>query len=75
VCYASITIAFLTPDLPFEQINYRDAPDAVPPRLMGAIERALRNSATRKMKYIFDPTIGMTFDCVTKAQEFYNIYS
>jgi hypothetical protein len=53
----------------------KDAPDAVPPRLMGAIERALRNSATRKTKYIFEPTIGMTFDCVTEAQEFYNIYS
>jgi hypothetical protein len=24
VCYASITIVFLAPDLPAEQINYRD---------------------------------------------------
>lgn len=53
----------------------KGAPDQSPPSLMGAIERALRYSSTRKTKYIFEPTPGMTFDCVAEAQEFYNIYS
>lgn len=53
----------------------KDAPDGMPPRLMGAIERALRSAATRKTKYIFEPAVGVTFDCVSEAQEFYNIYS
>ena len=43
--------------------------------MMGAIERALHNSLNRKDKYIFEPRVGMTFDCVNEAQEFYNIYS
>jgi hypothetical protein len=42
---------------------------------MGAIERALHNSSTRKTKYIFEPTPGMTFDYIAEAQEFYEIYS
>lgn len=52
-----------------------DAPEQRPARLIGDIERALRNSSTRKTKYIFKPTPGMTFDCVAEAQEFYEIYS
>lgn len=51
------------------------APTERPARTMGAIERALRNSSTRKTKYVFEPTLGMTFDCVAEAVEFYNIYS
>lgn len=53
----------------------KHAPDATPLRLVEAIERALRNSSSRKIKYIFEPTIGMAFDCVVEAQEFYNLYS
>ena len=53
----------------------KDAPDGCSQSLMGAIERALPNSSNRKGKYIFEPTVGMTFDCVSEAQEFYNIYS
>jgi hypothetical protein len=53
----------------------KDAPEGCPQSLMGAIERALRNASNRKGKYIFEPTPGMTFDCVSEAQEFYNIYS
>nr|TKW01273.1 hypothetical protein SEVIR_8G169500v2 [Setaria viridis]TKW01274.1 hypothetical protein SEVIR_8G169500v2 [Setaria viridis] len=52
-----------------------DAPEQRPARLMGAIERDLCNSSTRKTKYIFEPTPGMTFDCVVEPQEFYEIYS
>ncbi|CAN6201257.1 unnamed protein product [Urochloa humidicola] len=48
--------------------------DEMPPRLMGAIERVLRNSATRTTKYIFEPKNGMTFDCINEAREFYNMY-
>ena len=53
----------------------KDAPEASVPSMMGAIERALHNSLNRKDKYIFEPRVGMTFDCVNEAQEFYNIYS
>ena len=42
---------------------------------MGAIEKALRNASNRKGRFIFEPTPGMTFDCVSETQEFYNIYS
>jgi len=52
----------------------KDAPDSCSQSLVGAIERALRNAANRKGKYIFEPTTGMTFDCLSEAQEF-NIYS
>ena len=51
------------------------APTERPSRTIGAIEKALSNSSTRKTKYIFEPTPGMTFDCVAEAVEFYNIYS
>lgn len=51
------------------------APDSCESRLMGAVERALRNTGTRKTKYIFELAIGTKFNCVTEAQEFYNIYS
>jgi hypothetical protein len=53
----------------------KDAPEGCPQSLMGAIKRALRNASNRKGKYILEPTPGMTFDCVSEAQEFYNIYS
>jgi len=48
----------------------KDAPDGCSQSLMGAIERALRNSSNRKGKYIFEPTVGMTFDCVSELRNF-----
>ena len=53
----------------------KDAPDGCTQSLVGAIERALHDGSNRKGKHIFEPTPGMTFDCVSEAQEFYNIYS
>jgi hypothetical protein len=42
---------------------------------MGAVERALRSSSTRKTEHIFEPVIGMVFDSREEAKEFYNLYS
>ncbi|KAG2579973.1 hypothetical protein PVAP13_6NG301600 [Panicum virgatum] len=53
----------------------KDAPDGCTRSLMGAIEKALRNASNRKGRFIFEPTPGMTFDCVSETQEFYNMYS
>jgi hypothetical protein len=35
----------------------------------------LHNAPSRKTKYIFEPSLGTKFNCLTEAQEFYNIYS
>jgi hypothetical protein len=43
--------------------------------LMSPIEKALRNAPSKKTKYIFEPTPGTKFNCLTEAQEFYNLYS
>ncbi|KAG2594945.1 uncharacterized protein LOC120705627 [Panicum virgatum] len=53
----------------------KDAPEGSTQSLMGAIERGLRNASNRKGRYIFEPSPGMTFDCVSEAQGFCNIYS
>ena len=63
----------------FLSVSVRSSPKmhqtGAPKAIFGAIERALRNACTRKGRPIFDPTPGMTFDCLNEAQEFYNIYS
>ncbi|RLN04798.1 hypothetical protein C2845_PM13G12440 [Panicum miliaceum] len=41
----------------------------------GAVERALRDAATRGERCIFEPTIGTKFDSADEAFEFYNMYS
>ncbi|KAM0931938.1 hypothetical protein ACQ4PT_000025 [Festuca glaucescens] len=46
-----------------------------PPRELGAVELALRNSSTRKTKYILEPVVGTSFDSLAEAHEFYNLYS
>ncbi|XP_047079695.1 protein FAR1-RELATED SEQUENCE 5-like [Lolium rigidum] len=46
-----------------------------PPREVGAVELALRNSSTRKTKYILEPVVGTSFDSLAEAHEFYNLYS
>lgn len=46
-----------------------------PPREMGAVELALRNSASRTTKYILEPVVGTSFDSMAEAYEFYNLYS
>ncbi|WVZ50328.1 hypothetical protein U9M48_001590 [Paspalum notatum var. saurae] len=45
------------------------------PRCIGAVERALRGSSTRKTEHIFEPVVGMVFDSREEAREFYNMYS
>jgi hypothetical protein len=46
-----------------------------PPREVGAVELALRNSSTRKTRYILEPVVGTSFDSLAEAHEFYNLYS
>lgn len=42
---------------------------------MGAIEIAMRTSAQRRDKHVFEPVLGMVFDSREEAFEFYNMYS
>lgn len=37
---------------------------------MDLMQHHLGNSVSMKSKQIFEPTIGMAFDCVHEAQEF-----
>lgn len=46
-----------------------------PTKDMGAVELAMRNSATRATKYILEPVVGTSFDSLSEAYEFYNLYS
>jgi hypothetical protein len=41
----------------------------------GAVEKALRDAASRGEKCIFTPAIGQVFQTVEEAYEFFNMYS
>ena len=62
----------------FERRRYpkgEKLPDCRETRSMGAIEIAMRRSATRKIQHIFQPVVGISFDSTVEAYEFYNLYS
>ncbi|KAM0894874.1 hypothetical protein ACQ4PT_024185 [Festuca glaucescens] len=52
-------------------------PDERPPsvRRVPALEAALRGFANRKSDVIVNPTMGVVFDSLPEAYEFYNLYS
>jgi len=52
-----------------------DLPTCRPPSEVGAVEAALRASASKKTAQIFYPTPRTIFDSLAEAYEFYNLYS
>jgi hypothetical protein len=52
-----------------------ELPNCRPPSEVGAVEAAMRASASKKTAQIFYPTVGTVFDSLAEAYEFYNLYS
>ncbi|KAM3349124.1 hypothetical protein ACQJBY_022327 [Aegilops geniculata] len=51
-------------------------PDRAPcPERIGALEQTIRGYAKKLGEHVFEPAIGLTFDSLGEAYDFYNLYS
>jgi hypothetical protein len=45
------------------------------PNRVGALEKIIRSYPETRGEFVLEPTLGMTFDSLGKAYDFYNLYS